>query len=117
VRLNVGNRYTISDQNGNYEFLNVPAGTYEIEVRYMGYQPQKQLATLAVGQNVSKNFSLEDRSTAMDEVVVMGDHLRGQARAPNQQKNKANISNIISADQVGRFPDANIGDALKRVPG
>ncbi|GAA4792297.1 TonB-dependent receptor [Olivibacter ginsenosidimutans] len=117
VRLNVGNRYTISDQNGNYEFLNVPAGTYEIEVRYMGYQPQKQLATLVVGQNVSKNFSLEDRSTAMDEVVVMGDHLRGQARALNQQKNKANISNIISADQVGRFPDANIGDALKRVPG
>lgn len=31
--------------------------------------------------------------------------------------NKGNITNIISSDQVGRFPDANIGDALKRIPG
>jgi hypothetical protein len=35
----------------------------------------------------------------------------------NKQKNNSNITNVISADQIGRFPDANIGDALKRVPG
>ena len=35
----------------------------------------------------------------------------------NTQKNKQNITNIVSADQVGKFPDANIGDALKRIPG
>jgi outer membrane receptor for ferrienterochelin and colicin len=34
-----------------------------------------------------------------------------------QAKNNANITNVISSDQIGRFPDANIGDALKRVPG
>ena len=28
-----------------------------------------------------------------------------------------NITNIVASDQIGRFPDANIGDALKRVPG
>src|SRR5690606_41478096 len=27
------------------------------------------------------------------------------------------IANVISADQIGRFPDANVGDALKRVAG
>ncbi|MGC3972127.1 MAG: TonB-dependent receptor plug domain-containing protein [Pirellulales bacterium] len=47
----------------------------------------------------------------------MGDRLKGQAKALNQQKNSDNITNIISADQIGRFPDANIGDAIKRVPG
>ena len=40
-----------------------------------------------------------------------------QAKAFNQQKTNKNITNVISSDQVGRFPDANIGDALKRVPG
>ena len=44
-------------------------------------------------------------------------YAKGQAKALNQQKSKDNITNIISADQVGKFPDANIGDALKRVPG
>src|SRR5690606_24841920 len=47
----------------------------------------------------------------------MGDILKVQASALNQQKNNENIYNGISSDQVGRFPDANIGDALKRVPG
>ena len=117
VRLNVGNRYTISGQNGDYEFLNVPAGTYEMEVIYMGYQRTKQQVLVTAGENTVVNFMLEDGSVTMDEVVIMGDRLRGQARALNQQKSKSNITNIISSDQVGRFPDANIGDALRRVPG
>lgn len=53
----------------------------------------------------------------LQEVIVLGDRLKGQAKALNQQKNNKNITNIVSADQVGRFPDANIGDALKRIPG
>lgn len=117
VRLNVGNRYTISDQTGDYEFLKVPAGTYTVEVVYMGYQPQRQTVTVVKGENAIVNFSLEDASLRMDQVEVMSDRVRGQARALNQQKNKSNITNIISSDQVGRFPDANIGEALRRVPG
>lgn len=117
IRLQMNNRYTISDQNGNYEFLHVPAGSYEMEVIYMGYQTAKQQVQVAAGKNTVVNFMLADGSVTMDEVVIMGDRLRGQARALNQQKNKPNITNIISSDQVGRFPDANIGDALRRVPG
>src|SRR5690606_10798935 len=41
----------------------------------------------------------------------------GQAAALNQQKNSANVTNIVASDQIGRFPDANLGDALKRIPG
>lgn len=117
IRLNDGSRYTISDQTGGYQFLKVPEGTYEIEVVYMGYQTQKQMVTVTKGGNSVINFSLDDGAFAMNQVVVMGDRLRGQARALNQQKSKSNISNIISSDQVGRFPDANIGEALRRVPG
>ena len=51
-----------------------------------------------------------------DEVVVLGERLKGQAKALNQQRSNANITNIVSADQIGRFPDSNIGDALKRIP-
>jgi len=117
IRFSTGNRYTTSDQTGDFEFLRVPEGSYEIEVIYMGYKTQKQTVTVQKGGNAVINFSLEDGSISMEQVVVMGDRLRGQARALNQQKSKANITNIISSDQVGRFPDANIGDALKRVPG
>lgn len=118
IKLNAGNRYTISSQTGDFEFLRVPEGTYEIEVVYMGYETQKQSVTVVKGGNAVVNFSLLDGgSITMNQVTVMGDRLRGQAKALNQQKNKANITNIISSDQVGRFPDANIGEALRRVPG
>src|SRR5690606_34214238 len=117
LRLNIGNRYTVSVQTGEYEFLNVPAGTYEVSIHYLGYQPHTQTVMLSSGQNAVLDFSLEAGGTELGEVVVVGDRLRGQAAALNQQKNNPNITNVISADQVGRFPDANIGDALKRVPG
>lgn len=117
VKLNVGNKYTISDQNGNFEFLNVPVGNYEIEVTYIGYQKQSQSVEVIGGKNTKVNFVLVQGSEELIEVVVLGDRLRGQAKAINKQKSNQNITNVISSDQVGRFPDANIGDALKRVPG
>lgn len=40
-----------------------------------------------------------------------------QQRAINTQKSNMNITNIVSSDQIGKFPDSNIGDALKRISG
>ncbi|MFC3199271.1 TonB-dependent receptor [Parapedobacter deserti] len=117
LRINIGNRYTVSSQTGEYEFLGVPSGTYEISINYLGYPPQTRTVTVTAAGNVRVDFQLEPGDTQLGEVVIIGDRLRGQASAINQQKNNVNISNVISSDQVGRFPDANIGDALKRVPG
>ena len=38
---------------------------------------------------------------------------QGQRRAINAQKNNLGITNVVSADQVGKFPDSNI-DVYKR---
>lgn len=111
------NRYTISDQNGYFEFLNVPEGTYQVEVTYIGFQKAGVTVHVGSGKNTVQNIILSESAVQGKEVVVMGEMLRGQAKALNQQKTNSNISNVISSDQVGRFPDANIGDALKRVPG
>ncbi|TDS13967.1 TonB-dependent receptor [Sphingobacterium paludis] len=117
IRIAENNRYTVSGQNGNFEFLDLPEGTYSVSVVYLGYQYLDTKVDVRRGQNNTVNLSLIASANTLSEVVVMGDMLKGQARALNQQKNNQNISNIISSDQVGRFPDANIGDALKRVPG
>lgn len=110
-------RYTISDQNGNYQFLDVPEGTYKVYVKYIGYNTEFGEVTVEEGKTAILDFQLIVKESVLDEVVIIGDYLRGQAKALNQQKNNSNITNIISSDQVGRFPDANVGDALKRVPG
>lgn len=51
-----------------------------------------------------------------EEVVVTGQRLSTQ-RALEQQKDADGVSNVISADDLGKLPDANMADALSRVPG
>ena len=110
------NKYTISDQNGRYEFLNILAGSYTVQVKYIGYATATGNVEVKEATNAVLNFEVAVSGTELQEVVI-GDILKGQAKALNQQKHNKNIGNVISSDQVGRFPDANIGDALKRVPG
>ncbi len=117
IKIENSNRYTTSDQNGSYEFLSLPEGTYTVYVEYIGYMTAGQEVVVTAKQTTTANFELYTGSEELEEMVIIGDFLRGQAKALNQQRNSANITNIISSDQVGRFPDANIGDALKRVPG
>ncbi|MGM1429123.1 TonB-dependent receptor plug domain-containing protein [Sphingobacterium lactis] len=116
LRISEGNRFTVSDANGNFEFLDLPVGTYQLTVDYLGYDHFSQQVQVT-STNGQLQVLLEAASNSIDEVTVMGDIAKGQAKALNQQKNNSNITNIISSDQVGRFPDQNIGDALKRVPG
>jgi TonB-dependent receptor len=61
-------------------------------------------------------LSLGDSVLALAAVTVEGTRT-GQARALNQQRASQNLTNIISADFSGQFPDKNIADAVKRLPG
>ncbi|MCT2409291.1 TonB-dependent receptor [Chryseobacterium antibioticum] len=117
ISLAPGNIYTTSDDHGNFVFLNVPPGNYTMKVDYLGYGTSEYNVTVEAEKNTRQNILFTRKETAIAEVVVSGSTLKNQARALNKQKSNANITNVISSDQIGRFPDANIGDALKRVPG
>jgi TonB-dependent receptor len=108
---------TISDANGRFSIVNIQPGSYTLRVSYIGYATINEAITVDPGQSLRLELKLLEAAKIGEEVIVLGDNLRGQARALNQQKNNSNITNIVSADQVGRFPDANIGDALKRISG
>ncbi|WP_343687520.1 TonB-dependent receptor [Chryseobacterium gleum] len=117
ISLSPGNIYTTSDEHGNFVFLNVPPGTYTMKIDYLGYGTHEYNVTVEPEKNTRQNIIFDKKETSIAAIVVSGATLKNQARALNKQKNNANITNVISSDQIGRFPDANIGDALKRVPG
>ncbi|WP_100614033.1 TonB-dependent receptor [Confluentibacter citreus] len=108
---------TVSDFDGNFTIVNIPQGTYHLTIKYLGYSDFKQEAVVSDSETISINVILKSRDTELDEVEITGYSLGGQARALNIQKNKQNITNIVSTEQIGKFPDANIGDAVKRIPG
>lgn len=106
---------TVSDVNGYYRIVSLVPGNYDINVSYIGFKSATKSVQVVAGKTTSVNFEME-AGIDIGEITVNG-ALQGQSKALNQQKNNTNISNIISSDQVTRFPDANVGDALKRIPG
>ena len=104
-----------SDVNGFYTFSNLDPGTYTVKVTYVGYTPVEMKITVPEGKTLDKDVVLNE-GVELQEVVV-GGAFHGQRRALSSQKNSLGVTNVVSADQVGKFPDANIGDALKRISG
>lgn len=105
----------VSDINGFYTLTNIVPGTYKVKVSYVGYSPVEMTITVPEGKTVESDVMLND-GVKLREVVV-GGAFNGQRRALSSQKNAMGIVNVVSADQVGKFPDSNIGDALKRISG
>ena len=105
----------VSDINGFYILPNLDPGTYKLKISYVGYEPK--VITLTVPEDRTKvmDFILED-GVELQGVEVVG-ALHGQRKALQMQKEMMGITNVVSADQVGKFPDSNIGDALKRING
>lgn len=106
---------TTSNVDGYYSIVNLPVGDHILNISYIGYVDQQVEVTINEGENTVMDFELMP-GVSLQEIVVTS-QLRGQARALSNQKSNYNITNIIASDQIGRFPDANIGDAVKRIPG
>lgn len=117
IELTGNNLGAISNNLGEYRVINIKPGKYTIQVSYIGFKTLSKEIEISESKSLEINFELESGTIIGDEVLVVGDILKGQAKALNQQQNNINITNIVSSDQIGRFPDANVGDALKRIPG
>ena len=110
------NKGTYSDVEGNFTLLNVPVGSQTLIVKYLGYEDTETTVSVLEGKTTSVKITIKPKALELDDVLISGFN-SGQAKALNAQKNKQNITNVVSTDQIGKFPDANIGDAVKRIPG
>jgi len=106
---------SVSDVNGFFRLNGLEDGNYKVKISYIGFNPEEKDIVISNNRTSSLDNIVLREGILMKEIVVTG--LNSQHKAMSQQKNNINISNVISADQVSRFPDSNIGDALKRIPG
>lgn len=107
---------TVTDVDGRFRITGIPAGTHDLVVQYIGYRTDTVSAVVRGGETTRLTITMDVDPVLLGALVVEG-QVRGQARALNQQRTALNIRNVIAEEQVERFPDANIADGLKRVPG
>mgnify|MGYP004443341497 CR=1 FL=1 len=107
----------LTDNDGNYRIIGVEPGRHIFQVIYIGYNPVEQEIVVKRGENLVYDIILEEtKTTELGEVVVKGVY-SDQSRAINKQMTNMGVTNVVSADQTGKFPDSNVGDALKRISG
>jgi TonB-dependent receptor len=107
---------TVTDANGNYQLLGVPAGKHTVKFSFIGFEEQVREVEVIRGEVVTCDVKLTSSTTGMEEVVVFG-QARGQQAAIQQQINSAGIVNVVSAEKLRELPDVNVAEAVGRLPG
>lgn len=106
----------VTDRDGSYSLPPVEAGEYTLTIEYLGAETVTRSIVVKDNEVIEEDVSLSGGNDSMDEVLVLG-QAAGINRALNRQKAADNIKNIVSADAIGQFPDANTAEALSRLPG
>jgi TonB-dependent receptor len=104
-----------TDGQGDFFVNDVPDGTYQVTVTYVGFAPYHGSVTVTGGQVASLDVKLQV-ATRADEVVVTADRPHGEAEAINRTLAADNILQVLPADVITSLPNANIADALGRMP-
>ena len=107
---------TVTDNDGNYQLLNVKPGTYTLIFNYLGYKDVENVIEIRAGETQEINGVLEVESIVGEEAVVTA-MMRGQNAAINQQIKSNTIVNVVSREKISELPDANAAEAIGRLPG
>ena len=116
VSLPATGQRTSTDAQGRFLFTDVTPGALDVEINYLGLSSVQRTITIAPVTGATELFTLEDSPLKLEAFVVKGT-TGAQIAALNQQRESSAISNVVSADQAGRFPDANAAEAMRRIPG
>lgn len=107
-----------TDRAGVFHLTGAPQGAQTLVVSYLGREDRQVAVTVIAGVVTSIPDVALSRQGYSESVTVAAEIIRdAQARALNQQKTALNITNVVSADQIGRFPDVNAAETTQRIPG
>jgi hypothetical protein len=118
VTIRITDHGTVSGADGTFEFL-LPGGTYRAEVSSVGYIT-KLITDIIIKDNetFSLNITLKKEKNSLRSVTVTATAKKESVNALFvRQKNAAEVTNGISAEQISRTPDKNVGESLNRVSG
>ncbi len=117
IRISQLGRSVVADRSGEYRIADVGAGTYSVEVEYVGYGASKSDVTVPASGQTQQDFTLDSAGgTEIQEVTVTGFRL-AQITALQDKKSAFVIKDSVTADDAGKLPDRNAGEALARITG
>jgi TonB-dependent receptor len=108
---------TETDRRGAFTLERVEPGARKLRISYLGFETATTNVEVTAGETARLDVVLTSKSSLVDTMTVTAPYLEGQRKALNQQRTANNVVNIVAADQIGTFPDANSAEATQRIPG
>jgi TonB-dependent receptor len=110
-----------SNIDGSFILNNIPDGSYKLIIEYKGYDnlsvPFTISGTSPVSLGLIKLGGTKVKENNIQGVVVTSVYKASQARAITMKKNSNTITEVLSADAIGKLPDRNAADAVQRMQG
>ncbi len=105
--------------DGVYVFKNVPAGTYRLQVKFVGYKPSQEYTVEVIkADDAVLNVVMADNSTSLHEVAITEHADRAtDGSARSVEKNANATLNAVSAQSIAISPDVLVSNVLARVSG
>jgi TonB-dependent receptor len=103
--------------NGQGEFIitNLTPGTYTVMISYVGFVPFTEDVRITAGKTTQLKAVIEIQSKN-DEVTVLSERQTAEDEAINRTRAAENILQVLPAEVITSLPNANIADALGRMP-
>jgi TonB-linked SusC/RagA family outer membrane protein len=114
---------SLTNTNGRYLLLNVPAGTYQVRVERIGYGTQTQEVVVRAGESAEASFELQEEALGLDELVVTGTAGAARRREVGNSLTQVNLATleepILSTDAIlqGRGPGIQVTEQAGSVGG
>ena len=106
---------TVTDEQGRFYIIDVSSGSYTLSISYVGFSKFQQSVTVAAGQvaNIDAKLKLESQN---ESILVTAPRVTGEAEAVNIERNADNLIQVLPAEVIRSLPNANLADALGRLP-
>jgi len=105
----------VSDARGQFFINDLDPGSYTVTVTYVGFEPFTQTVNVTAGQAASVDAKLDVESQNL-KVLVTAERASGEAEAVNRELSADNIVQVLPSDVIRSLPNANMADALGRLP-
>ena len=104
-----------TDVRGDFFIRDLDPGSYTVTVSYLGFAVANKTVDVVTGQVATVDIKLEVASQN-EEVFVTAERAAGEAEAINRERSADNVIQVLPADVIRSLPNANLADALGRLP-